>query len=41
VRPDGRLVVDLTLVTAEGHQGAIEEKATALVGQVLVEDDDF
>lgn len=35
------LTIDVTLVTAEGHQGAIEEKAAALGAQVQVEDDDF
>ena len=33
--------LDLTLVTAEGDQGAIEARAEALGAQVTVEDDDF
>nr|WP_239071825.1 DUF499 domain-containing protein [Amycolatopsis sp. SID8362] len=35
------LTLDLTLVTAEGDQGAIEAKAEALGAQITVEDDDF
>lgn len=35
------LSLDLTLVTAEGQQGAIESKAQALGARVTVEDDDF
>jgi hypothetical protein len=35
------LSLDLTLVTAEGEQGAIEAKANTLGAQVTVEDDDF
>lgn len=35
------LTLDLTLMTAEGHQGAIEAKAQALGAQVRIEDDDF
>lgn len=35
------LTLELTLVTAEGQQGAIEAKAEALGAQVTVEDDDF
>jgi hypothetical protein len=35
------LTLDLTLVTADGQQGAIEAKAEALGAQVTVEDDDF
>nr|WP_246106684.1 DUF499 domain-containing protein [Pseudonocardia kunmingensis] len=35
------LTLHLTLVTAEGHQGAIAAKAQALGSQVRVEDDDF
>lgn len=35
------LSLDLTLVTAEGEQGAIEAKAKTLGAQVTVEDDDF
>ena len=35
------LTMDLTLVTAEGQQGAIEAKAETLGAQVHVEDDDF
>jgi Protein of unknown function (DUF499) len=35
------LSLDLTLVTAQGQQGAIEAKAEALGAQITVEDDDF
>lgn len=35
------LTLDLTLVTAEGHQGAIENKAAGLGARVDVGDDDF
>jgi len=35
------LTLDLTLVTGEGQQGAIEAKAAALGAHVTVEDDDF
>jgi hypothetical protein len=35
------LSLDLTLVTAQGQQGAIEAKAKTLGAQVTVEDDDF
>lgn len=35
------LTLDLTLVTADGQQGAVEAKAAALGAQVTVEDDDL
>jgi hypothetical protein len=35
------LSLDLTLVTAEGHQGMIEAKGEALGAQITVENDDF
>lgn len=35
------LTLDLTLVTGEGQQAAIEAKAAALGAHVTVEDDDF
>jgi hypothetical protein len=35
------LSLDLTLTTAAGHQGGIEEKAKLLGAQISVENDDF